>query len=98
MDCAGAAMKIKYLKIVLCAMLLTGLLGSCALKDEAKIDALAAKVVGALPEEWPEEEMISQFVERARPNPDQLAEIQILRVGLGHIPEINTATDRKSVV
>ena len=73
-------------------MLLTGLLGSCALKDEAKIDALAAKVVGALPEEWPEEEMISQFVERARPNPDQLAEIQILRVGLGHIPEINTAT------
>jgi oligopeptide transport system substrate-binding protein len=81
MDSRGVAMKKRMLNLFLCIFLLGGLLGACVPRSEARMGALAARVVAGLPEEWPEEDLDQSSIQ-TRPDPDQLAATQVLQIGI----------------
>ncbi len=88
-------MKKNLVKMLVCFWLLSQLLAACVPTDAARIKSLAARVAGALPAQWPEGSAVEVII-RQRPEPDEMAENQILKVGVSSLigldPVLNYST------
>ena len=88
-------MKKNFVKMFVCLWLLSLLLVACVPTSEAQIKSLAARVAGALPAQWPEGSAVEAII-RQRPEPDEMAENQILKVGVSSLigldPVLNYST------